>query len=419
MAPSTHALVAHVLRRLSFGPHPDQLERFAALGQRGPGEALDWALDAPAQPARPERVASDDWDANLFGWVENLRRPDAGLHEKMTWFWHGHFATSSDKVGNQTLLHAQQRRLREHALGSFRDLLRAVMKDPAMMLYLDAAGSGVEAPNENLARESMELFALGRGAYTEADVKAGALALAGWDVDYDTGAVTFDAERALGGEVVYLGRRGRFDVDDIVDILCDQPSCAPYIASRVHQFLAGTRPDNRRLAVLAERFRSSGLSIRALVEEIVRAPEFLDVRLNRPRFAIEWWTAALAAIGPFREDEDTDVWPWTLQQLDQLPYRPPNVAGWAPGVRWLSASQQVTRAAYVWNLSWRMRPIEPDGGTDLVRSTLRRCSLHEVSAATRGTLRQAALATAGAADALSVSRRLITAALCSPEFALA
>jgi Protein of unknown function (DUF1800) len=111
--------------------------------------------------------------------------------------------------------------------------------------------------------------------------------------------------------------------------------------------------------------------------------------------------------------------PWVLEQLDQLPHRPPNVAGWPAGARWLTPSQQLARAAYAWGQAWKMQPIQPANGTDLVTATLSRCSLFEVSDATRGALTDAALATAGAADAQSVSRRLIATALCSPEFALA
>ncbi len=231
--------------------------------------------------------------------------------------------------------------------------------------------------------------------------------------------MTWNAERGLGGEVVYLGRRGRIGVDDVVDILCDHPACAPFIASKIHRYLVGTTPEPGRLTALAQVFRTSGLQIGVLVEDILRDPSFISARMNRPRYAIEWFTAALHALGPFREGEDPDVHPWVLEELDQLPYRPPNVAGWPPGVRWLAPSQQLARAAYMWSISWRMRPIEPARGTDLVTATMRRCGLHEVSPATRSTLQQAALATAGAADALSVSRRLITTAVCSPEFALA
>jgi uncharacterized protein (DUF1800 family) len=417
-ADSPQAQVAHVLRRLSFGPSPARVAEFAGAGKDAANAAIDWALNSSAQPINPAQVTKDDWDPFMRGWVDNLRSPDAALHEKMSWFWHGHFAVSSDKVGNQLILHRQQQLLREHALGNFRDMLRAVLHDAAMLLYLDASYSNVAAPNENLSRESMELFALGRGQYSEADVKAGALALAGFEVDYEPGTVRFNEEAALGGEVVFLGKRGRFRADDVVDILTAHEACAPFISRKIYRYLVGGEPSEERLAELAKVFRDANLQIRPLVEAIVWSPDFMGARMNRPRYAIEWYTAALHAMGPFREDVDQDIQPWTLEQLDQLPARPPNVAGWSPGVRWLSASQQLARAAYAWSMTWRIQPIETSGSS-LVEATLDRCSLFHVSGATRATLEQAALASAGAADALSVSRRLMTTALCTPEFALA
>jgi uncharacterized protein (DUF1800 family) len=415
---SPQALASHVLRRLTFGPTAELVAKFAAEGSNAATAAIDWSLGAKPLTIQPPQAAKDDWDPVLTGWVQNLRDPNGGLHEKMTWFWHGHFATSAGKVSNQVLMHGQQKIFRDHALGNFRDLFRAVLHDPAMLLYLDASYSNVEAPNENLARESMELFALGRDQYTEADVKAGALCLAGMEVDYDTGAVKINPDSVLGGEVVFLSKRGRFGVDDVVNILCDHSSCPPHVANKIYRYLVGVAPSEKRLAELAEVFRSSKLEIRPLVEAIVRGEDFLSSRMSRPRYAIEWFTSALHSIGPLREDQDQNVNPWTLEQLDQLPGQPPNVAGWSAGVRWLSASQQMTRAAYTWSLSARMKPIDPKGKS-LVNAVMEKACLHEISNATKATLQEAALATAGAADSLTVSRRLITIALTSPEFALA
>jgi uncharacterized protein (DUF1800 family) len=415
---SPQALASHVLRRLSFGPTPDLVRKFAADGPNAASAAIDWSLNAAPLAIQPPQAGKDDWDPTLNGWVQNLSDPNGGLHEKMTWFWHGHFAVSAVKVGNQTIMHGQQKIFRDFALGNFRELFRAVLHDPAMLLYLDASYSNVEAPNENLSRESMELFALGRGHYTEADVKAGALCLAGMEVDYDSGSVKLNPDAALGGEVILLGKRGRFSMDDVVNILSDHPACAPHITNKIYRYLVGVAPTEKRLVELANVFRSANLEIRPLVEAIVRGEDFISARMSRPRYAIEWFTAAQHAIGPLREGEDQNIWPWTLEQLDQLPGQPPNVAGWSGGVRWLSASQQLTRAAYTWAISERMRPLEPNGKS-LVSAVVERCCLHEISNATKATLQEAAVATAGAADALTVSRRLITIALTSPEFALA
>ncbi len=417
--PSAAALVAHVLRRVTFGPSAQGVAKFAD-GSPDPATAataaIDWALNAAARSIVPDKIGDDGWDTSLRGWVDNLRSPDAGLHEKMTWFWHSHFATSADKVGNLNLLHAQQQLLRAHAMGNFADLLHAIVVDPAMLMYLDAAGSSVEAPNENLARELMELFTLGRGNYIEADVKAAALALAGTDVDYDTGKLTRNVEASLGGEVLFLGRRARLDAHDVVDTILSRAECAEFIAAKIHAYLIGNPPTKARRAQLGTLFRNAKYEIRPLLDDLLHHAVFLRARMNRPRYAIEWYIAATQALGKPREGEDADIGPWTLEQLDQLPHHPPNVAGWPPGPKWLSASQHLTRGAYAWGWAWRMLPIED---TDLVAATLRRCAIHECSPATRASLHQAALASAGSADERSVSRRLMTAALLCPEFALA
>ncbi len=414
-------MVAHVLRRCAIAPDPAAVARLSQNSdpRAAANAAIDWAMNAPAQAINPAQPRKDGWDDALNGWTANLRSPSAGIHERMTWFWHGHFATSSDKAGNLDMLHTQQQLLRTHAMGNFGTLLRQMVTDPAMMLMLDLAGSTVEAPNENLARELMELFTIGPGNYTEDDVKAGALALAGYDVDYNTARVTKNAAHSLGGEVVFLGRRGRLGVDEVVDTVLAQEACAPTVAAKLYHHLVGVRPTAERTARLGQVFRGAKYEIRPLVEEIVHGEEFLNSRLNRPRFPIEWWVGALHAIQPFRADQNADVGVWVLQQLNQMPHHPPNVGGWPISARWLASDQQLVRASYVRSLSWKMQPIVAPPGGDLVTATIARTSLHEVSGRTNQVLHDAALATAGNADEMTISRRLLAAALMSPEFALA
>ena len=422
-SPSPEALVAHVLRRATIAPESSLVARFvqgsSGDARKAANAAIDWALNAPALPIRPTQQKSDGWDDALFGWTENLRMPNAGINERMTWFWHGHFATSSEKVGNLAMLHAQQQLFRTHAMGNFATLLREIANDPAMMLFLDLSDSSVEAPNENFARELMELFTLGAGKYTEDDVKSGALALAGSHVDYNTAKITKDPARSLGGEVVFLGRRGRLTTTDVIDTILAQEACASHIAWKVFVHLAGVPPTSEQLSQLARTFRSSNYEIRPLVEAVLRSDAFLQLRMNRARFPVEWWVAAVKAIGPFRAGEDQNPNPWILNELNQLPHRPPNVAGWPVSAKWLSSDQQLTRASYARSLSWRMTPLQVPPGGDLVSATIARTSMYEVSNRTMQILRDAALATAGNADELTISRRLITMAVCSPEFALA
>ena len=422
MGSTPEALVAHVLRRCALSPDPSRIAKFvqgAKDAKSAANAAIDWALQAPPLPILPSPLQKDNWDAYLKGWVDNLLSPRAGLHERMTWFWHGHFATGSDKVGNLLLLHAQQQLLRTHALGHYATLLRQMATDPAMMLYLDLSWSTAEAPNENFARELMELFSIGPGNYTEDDVKAGALAMAGYVVEYETGKVTKDPKYSLGGEVVFLGRRGRLGVDEVIDTVLKHPNCAPHVASKIYHHLVGIPASPERAEKHGQTFRNSNYEIRPVVEEILRSDEFLRSRMNRPKFPVEWFVGAIHALRPFRADQDNNVNHWVLQQLNQLPHRPPNVAGWPISSRWLASDQHLTRLAYTRSISWKMQPIVAAPGSDLVAATLTRCSLHEVSDRTLGILRNAALATAGSADELTISRRLLTAAICSPEFSVA
>lgn len=409
MADAVEIEVAHVLRRVSLGPHASQVDRWR---DDGVDALIEWSLDAEALPSDPaEGIGPDDWEALLGGWVRQLRNPAAGLHERMTWFWHGHFTTSADKVGDVPALWRQQRLLRRHALGNFRELVRDITTDAAMLMYLDGDGSIAEAPNENYSRELMELFTLGHGQFAESDVRAGALALAGWSVDHEDGwKVRFTQDDALRREVTFLAQRGRLGVDEVVDAVCDHDACAPFIAAKLHAHLVGVEPSPDRLADLARTFRNHGLEIKPLVAEIVTHPSFRDPALVRPRLPAEWLAAALAATGNVGQADASDHY-W-FDQIGQVPYSPPSVAGWPGGVRWLSASQSLARAAMV---SW----MNPDpallGPVEMVAAVLRRCLLFDVSASTRAALDSAARSIE---DEGQRTLALFSLALTSPEFSL-
>ncbi|MFT7648157.1 MAG: hypothetical protein ACI8Y4_002907 [Candidatus Poriferisodalaceae bacterium] len=199
------------------------------MDKPGPDVLIEAALDAdPVQV--PDLDVSGDWEdfERTAAWViDRLRDPFPSLHERLTWIWHDHFPVSWDKIDNPAFLVANQRVLRRHALGNFRDLVNAILKDPAMLVYLDGVASTAEEPNKNLARELMELFTLGRGHYSATDVRQAALALTGWDYDYESDEVVFDEELAYVGSTTILGTTGRHDSDDVADIVCAHPACAP------------------------------------------------------------------------------------------------------------------------------------------------------------------------------------------------
>jgi uncharacterized protein (DUF1800 family) len=279
-----------------------------------------------------------------------------------------------------------------------------------MLIYLDGDPSVVTAPNENYSREVMELFALGTGNYTETDVRNGAKALAGWDVNWDTGVATFSPEYALTTPVTFLGKSVK-RYDEVINAVCDNAACAPFIAGKLHKFFHGVDPSSQRRAELAAIFVNNNLEIRPLVEAILRDPAFFDssVRMNRAKLPVEWVTHAFSATGYSDGGWQASV----ADNLGQLPFYPPSVAGWPGGTRWLAAANAIARA-----------DLAKDGpyldainnSSDMVATTLARCSLYEVSSATRTALNQVAVLTIPKWQRAMV---LLAVALCSPEFALA
>jgi uncharacterized protein (DUF1800 family) len=398
------ALIAHLLRRCGFGPHPGQVE---ALVPKGVPGAIDTVLSAPPlAPAPAEFGTDDDYGVLRTWWLEVMGRPDAGLHEKMVWFWHGHITSSIDKSLVQ-LMWRQHQLLRKHALGNFREMVQAVTVDAAMLHWLDGNGSTAEAPNENYGRELMELFTLGRdGGYTEADVRAAAYALSGWSIDEENGnEAVFDPATGPAHPVTLLGKPVS-NAAEVINVVCDHESCAPFVVGRIHRFLAGVNPDDARRAELASIFRQSGLEIGPVVENIVRHPSFLAARLNRPRFPIEWFVAAQAVMGTAFDDN-------VLELLGQVPFNPPNVAGWPVGPRWLSAGATFTRAQAAWDHAGDTEVVDTE---DPVTTILEKAGLFELSAETRSAMEAAARGVEQRRERASVLHAL---AICCPEFALA
>ncbi|MVU82059.1 DUF1800 family protein [Nocardia sp. ET3-3] len=402
------AAVAHVLRRTTFGPFPGRVEEFAG---RGGGDVIDTVLGAKAlEPATP--VFDEDEDAAASGpvgrWLKAMADPAAGVHEKLVWFWHGHFTSSHDKVDTWELMWQQHTLLRKHAMGNFRELAQAVTVDGAMLQWLDGAGSVADAPNENHGRELMELFTVGRGIYTQQDVKAAAVALSGWNVD-DHGAVSFDPDSGNRRAVELLGRQV-ISARDVVDVLCDRPETARFIAAKLHLFLVGQAASEQRLGELAAVFTQARLEIRPLVEAILRHPSFLEARYTRPRYPVEWVTAALAVCGI------TDVAKAfeTMTGLGQSPFYPPNVAGWPPGNRWIAPGTSVARAALAVEA-----PViaEIADASDPVEAVFRRAAIYDPTPETRTAARD--LAFALRREPRQAASALLALAITAPEFTLA
>ncbi len=190
-------------------------------------------------------------------WYGEMITTPSAVTERMTVFWHNHFTSSLRKVKRPTLMYRQNVLLRRHALGNFRELLHAVAKDPAMVLYLDNQTNRKDKPNENYTRELLELYTLGKGHYSERDVKEAARAFTGWMVNLRTGQFRFNARRHDKGTKHFLGRRGSFDGDDILEILLEQSQVAVFITAKLWREFISDTPNKQELTRLAAIFRDS------------------------------------------------------------------------------------------------------------------------------------------------------------------
>jgi uncharacterized protein (DUF1800 family) len=398
---------ARLLRRLVLAPTPELVELFDGATSR---ELVDdMILRAPLVPTPPDVSGDDDFWASTQWWLEVMADPQAGFHERMTWFWHGHLTSGLDKSSARLMLD-QLLLLRRSALGNFRDMLREITLDPAMLSWLDGTGSEAQAPNENYARELMELFAFGRdsGAYSEADVKAGAKALAGYwfddENDDGVGTLQFEPENALRRPVTFLGAQVQ-DVDGVIDTVCDHPACARYISARLYDHLVGGELAPALHDHLASSFAESGLDIATLVSNVLTDDSFLGGPPLRPRSGLEWFLALERLVG-----QSIDMWP--LETLGQTPLNPPNVAGWPGTERWKSAGVLLTKGQIALDESWDTATLDE---ADPVADVLRRAVLYVVSPATRRALDDLASSVEGRREQASLLHAAV--AMC-PEFSL-
>ncbi len=405
---NTRADIAHVLRRLTFAPTAERVEALFDGGPQGAIEVLLASSSSPEPPPEPTLGGDDESGVLTEWWVQLMSTSDYPLVEKMTWFWHGLITSSLDKTqsAKQMLVHNQL--LRRLALGNFRELLQAVTIDPAMLLWLDGNWSDGEAPNENYAREVMELFALGRGNYTEADIRAAAKGLSGWAIENDKdGTATYDPERGYLSETTLFGKTSLFDAAAVIDALVDHQACAPYITAKLHRYFVGVDGSDERIEELSSLFRSTGYEIRPVVENIVRHPDFLsaDVRYARIRGPVEWRAAAEAAL------KVPITWN-VLWDFGQVPFRPPNVAGWPDDRRWMSAGPNLVRANIARDHAWDSIVIETDDPTEWA---LYQCAIYDASAETISAIRQSVERVESRRDRVTMALSL---ALVSPEFVL-
>ncbi|MFV1961948.1 MAG: DUF1800 family protein, partial [Acidimicrobiia bacterium] len=280
--------------------------------------------------------------APVQSWITSMVESPRLIEERLVWFWHDHFSTAIQKVRIPYLLWRQHLTLREHATGSFRELLNAIATDPAMLLYLDGARNNTEQTNENFAREVMELHTMGPGNYSQTDVTEAAKALTGWVVnvpyataaqrflsDYEPWEAVFIPQRHYSDPVTILGVTGMQQLPDVLDILLNQSPTAEFVSSKLWSELVGTQPEPETVASLAEVFREN-YSTMALVEAIAWHPGFIDDTAIRAkvRTPVERLVAIAQGFGSREVDERLG---FSLHGMAYLPFNPPSPAGYPRG----------------------------------------------------------------------------------------
>jgi len=360
---------ARVLRRAGFGATGAQVD--AVSGQNW-SKYVDAALAAdpvadpgavatpmPTPPALrgPGKGASvadrKEFNQQLAGqmtelsdwWVRRMVAVRQPIHEKLTLLWHNHFATSAQKVRSASDMAGQNRKLRSLSLGDFRTLAYSMLTDAAMMHWLDAQTSTAKAPNENLAREFMELFTLGHGnGYTEDDVRQGARALTGWVIRPATGQTTMVPKRHDQAAKTIFGVTRNFDAGGFCDAVLAQPKSPQHVAGRLWQQLASdTPPSSQALDRLVTAY-GPGRNLRALTHAILTDDEFVGSRAAKVNTPVEWLVGVVRTLGvsvdaPARLKMVNS----TLHALGQRPFYPPDVGGWPHGRVWMSTASADVR----------------------------------------------------------------------------
>jgi hypothetical protein len=327
------------------------------VGELGKMERRDLSKEEKKQLRKQSR--EDLQNLNLL-WLEEMTHSKAQLREKMALFWHGHFASRNINILYQQQLLAV---IREHALGNFGDLLRGVSKSAAMISFLNNQQNKKQHPNENFAREVMELFTLGRGHYTENDVQEAARAFTGWNHRLDGEFVFRQRDHDTGSKTI-LGKTGFFKGDEVLDLLLERRETAWFITRKLYRFLVNenTQPEDR-IRWLGDRFYDSGYKIIRLLEDIARsdwfyAPENVGVNIKSP---VLLWVGIRRALPLELEDPESQL---LLQKaLGQILFYPPNVAGWPGGRNWIDSSSLMLRLR-IPQILYSRQPLDVRGKTD-------------------------------------------------------
>ena len=421
--------IARLSHRFGFGPRPGEFAAALKMGvsayriEATTVPAIDTGLAVITEPVitdlgkRPspntpevipfaQAMRAQSLQMVLW-WLDRMALSNHGLSERMVWFWHGHWATSIDKINYPLPMFTQNKTLRTFALGNFKEMSRAMINDGALQIWLDGGDSTLKAPNENLSRELMELFVLGVNRYSEDDVKALAKVLTGYQINNSSGKVTFNLKRHDPSAVTLLGSSAIFSGESVSDYLVARDDCATFIAERLwYRFISSSQPlptDSTVKKAFVERNIASAVT--ALASDVaMRNPNNSLVKAP-----VEWFISACRAlqITPSKLNSSNQLISH-LQKLVQVPFSPPNVGGWPTDEAWLSSASAQYRIAFA---KWLIKqgdltPITSLSQNARVAKSADWLGVSAWSNRTQGALR----------NAVGDPAEFVLLALCSPEY---
>lgn len=420
--------LARLVHRFGFGPKPGEFE---ALLETGFQSAANLFLNAPSsddfadyQPlptvsdqGRRPAPNSDQLVAYVtekraqinsltLWWLDRMVLSEHSLRERMTWFWHGHWATSLSKVDDAMPMYIQNQTLRTYALANFADMSRAMVNDGALIYWLDGQANTITAPNENLSRELMELFTLGVNRYTENDVRETAKALTGYRVNTSSGAVTYLPKQHFTGNISFLGTVGSFDANSLSDYLVKREDCARFITERIwFRFISSANPLNDDNLISSFRERDISKLIVAMGNHSA-----LDNSANSMvKSPLDWFisTCRALSITPSAVSRPSTIRNY-LNLMGQHPFYPPNVGGWPDDEAWLSTSAAQYRIDFSSYLikEGNLSPISSVTPNNRIEALSNWLGVAEWSSRTSLALR----------GAINDPERMTLLALCSPEY---
>ena len=421
--------IARLSHRFGFGPRPGEFAAALKMGvsayriEATTVPAIDTGLAVITEPVitdlgkRPspntpevipfaQAMRAQSLQMVLW-WLDRMALSNHGLSERMVWFWHGHWATSIDKINYPMPMFTQNKTLRTYALGNFKEMSRAMINDGALQIWLDGGDSTLKAPNENLSRELMELFVLGVNRYSEDDVKALAKVLTGYQINNSSGKVTFNLKRHDPSAVTLLGSSAIFSGESVSDYLVARDDCATFIAERLwYRFVSSSQPlprDSTIKKAFAERNIASAVT--ALASDVAMR----DPNNSLVKAPVEWFISACRAlqITPSKLDSSNQLISH-LQKLVQVPFSPPNVGGWPTDEAWLSSASAQYRIAFA---KWLIKqgdltPITSLSQNARVAKSADWLGVSAWSNRTQGALR----------NAVGDPAEFVLLALCSPEY---